>query len=200
MADKPAAPMDEEDLVAILRKEEAASELYQTGTLMTLREDSLNYYDRQPYGDEQEGSSQVVTSEFADTVESVMPGLIEVFTGGDQVVEFVPGAPGEEKMAEEATAYVTHCFMVENKGFTLLHSLIKDALMFRLGGMSIDLEDKEETRTVQAQGLTQDAIDVLVAEAEAMWKVLTASTAPTDTEQATIDAALDAAHKALQDS
>ena len=40
----------------------------------------------------------------------------------------------------------------------------------------------------------------VVAEVEAMWRVLTASTAPTTAEQATIDAALDAAHKALQAS
>jgi hypothetical protein len=166
MADKP-IPMDEDALVSILRKEEAASEQYQTGTLATLRTDALDYYDRKPYGDEQEGSSQVVTSEFADTVESIMPGMIEVFTGGDQVVQFTPTAPGQEKIAEEATDYVTHCFMVENKGFTLLHSLIKDALMFRLGGLSVDLEERDETRTIQANALTQDAIDVLVAEAKA---------------------------------
>ncbi len=40
----------------------------------------------------------------------------------------------------------------------------------------------------------------IVAEVEAMWKVLTATTAPTADEQTTIDNALEAAHKALQDS
>lgn len=166
-------PMDEEDLISILRKEEQASELYQTGTLSTPRVDALDYYDRNPAGDlaGEDGSSQVITSEFADAVESIMPGMMEVFTGGDQVVEFTPSAPGDEKMAEEATAYVTHCFMVENKGFRLVHDLVKDALMFRVGGLSIDLEDKEETRTVQVPNeqvpvFTQDTLDVLMAEAE----------------------------------
>ena len=172
MADKP-EPMDEEDLISILRKEEQASELYQTGTLSGPRVDALDYYDRNPTGDlaGEDGSSQVITSEFADAIESIMPGMMEVFTGGDQVVEFTPSAPGEEKMAEEATQYVTHCFMVENNGFQRIHDLVKDALMFRLGGMSIDLEDKEEVRTVQVPNdevpaFTQDAIDVLLAEAE----------------------------------
>jgi hypothetical protein len=168
MAERP-SPMDEEDLVSILRKEEQASELYQTGTLSSPRVDALDYYDRNATGDlaGEEGSSQVITSEFADAIESIMPGMMEVFTGGDQVVEFTPSAPGEEKMAEEATQYVTHCFMVENNGFQRIHDLVKDALMFRLGGLSVDLEDKEEIRTVQAPpGLTQDGIDIIIAEAQ----------------------------------
>ncbi len=169
--------MDEEDLVKILRKEEQASELYQSGTLSSPRVDALDYYDRVATGDlaGEEGSSQVITSEFADAIESIMPGMMEVFTGGDQVVEFTPPSYGDakeaEKIAEEATQYVTHCFMVENNGFQRLHDLIKDALMFRLGGMSIDLEDKEETRTSQVPNeqvpiFTQDAIDILKAEAK----------------------------------
>lgn len=173
MAEK-TGPMDEEDLVSILRKEEQASDLYQTGTLSGPRVDALDYYDRNATGDlaGEEGSSQVITSEFADAVESIMPGMMEVFTGGDQVVEFTPSAPGEEKMAEEATQYVTHCFMVENNGFQRIHDLVKDALMFRLGGLSVDLEEKEEIRTVQVPNeqvpvFTQDAIDILVAEAKA---------------------------------
>lgn len=165
--------MDEEDIVSILRKEEQASELYQTSTLSGPRVDALDYYDRNATGDlaGEDGSSQVITSEFADAIESIMPGMMEVFTGGDQVVEFTPSAPGEEKMAEEATAYVTHCFMVENNGFQRIHTLVKDALMFRLGGMSVDLEEKEEKRTVQVPNeqvpvFTQDAIDIILAEAE----------------------------------
>jgi hypothetical protein len=158
-------PLDDDDLLSILRKEEQSSRDYQTGTLADQRLTALKYYDREGYGDEQEGASSVVTSEFSDTVESVMPGLMEVFTGSDQVVQFVPSAPGEEKIAQEATDYVTHCFMVENDGFTLLHSLIKDALMFRLGGMSIDLAEKEEIKRIPVEGMPQDAIDVMVSEA-----------------------------------
>jgi hypothetical protein len=94
-----------------------------------------------------------------------MPGLMEVFTGGDTVVEFSPRAPGQEDIAKEATEYVQHCFMVENDGFRLLHSLIKDALMFRLGGLSVDLEEREQRRTVQVQSITQDAIDLMISEA-----------------------------------
>ena len=73
--------MSDDDLIVILRKEEAASRSFQDGTLSPIRTEAQNYYDRMPYGDEQEGSSSVVTSEFQDVVEGLMP-------------EFVP--PGEK--------------------------------------------------------------------------------------------------------
>ena len=161
-----AEPLTDEDLIELLRKEEASSRSYQDGTLAPIREESNNYYDRMPYGDEQEGSSSVVTSEFADSVESMMPGIMEVFTGGDQVVQFAPTAPGQEDTAKEATDYVAHCVMQRNGGFLMLHASIKDALMHRLGGVTVDLEDYEDKKTEQAQGIGPDAVDILKAQAK----------------------------------
>ena len=94
-----------------------------------------------------------------------MPGLMRVFTAADDLVRFVPGAPGQEKWAEEASAYVPHVLMRENDGFRILSALLKDALMYRLGGVTVDLEEVEETRTLPVQGLPRDAIDLLAAAA-----------------------------------
>jgi hypothetical protein len=165
MADK-SKRLSDDELITILRKEEAAARSYQDGTLSPIRTEAQSYYDREPYGDEQEGSSQVVTSEFQDVVEGIMPGLMEVFAGGDQVVQFIPEAAGQEKFAEEASDYVSHCFMQKNNGFVLLYGMIKDALMSRLGGLMVDLEDCDEAKTVEARGLPQSAIDLIVAKAK----------------------------------
>ena len=86
--------LNDDDLLALMRKEEQAAAAFQGGTLAALRRQALAYYDRQPYGDEQEGASQVVTSEFADVIESLMPGLMRVFTAADDLVRFTPAAPG----------------------------------------------------------------------------------------------------------
>ena len=145
--------LSDSDLLEILRKEENAASNYQWSALSRTREEALNYYDREPYGDEQDGASQVVTSEFADVIESIMPGLMRVFTGTDDVAEFTPSAPGEEKWAREASEYVPHVLMRQNDGFRILYWLIKDALMYRLGGVTVDLEDFTEKRRVPVQGL-----------------------------------------------
>jgi len=132
--------LSDTDLLGILRKEENAASNYQWSALSQTREDALNYYDREPYGDEQDGASQVVTSEFADVIESIMPGLMRVFTSTDDVAEFTPGAPGEEQWAKEASEYVPHVFMRQNDGFRILYWMIKDALMYRLGAVTVDLD------------------------------------------------------------
>lgn len=157
--------LSDDDLLTLLRKEEQAAASYQDGTLAGLRRQALAYYDRQPYGDEQEGASQVVTSEFADVVESLMPGLMRVFTAADDLVRFTPAAPGQERWAEEASAYVPHVLMRQNDGFRIISDLLKDALMYRLSGVTVDLEEVDETRTLPVQGLPQDAIDLIVAAA-----------------------------------
>jgi hypothetical protein len=90
---------------------------------------------------------------------------MRVFTSTDDVAEFTPGAPGEEQWAKEASEYVPHVFMRQNDGFRILYWMIKDALMYRLGAVTVDLEDYTEKRRVPVQGLPQDAIDLVVAQA-----------------------------------
>lgn len=158
-------PLPDETLIALLRREEEAAAGYQSSALAAIREEALSYYDRQPYGDEQEGASSVVTSEFADVIESVMPGLMRVFTGSEDLCRFAPLAPGQERWAQEASEYVPHVLMRQNDGFRIISALLKDALMYRLGGATVDLEDIEDRRSLPIRGLTQDAVDLVVAEA-----------------------------------
>src|SRR5882757_893019 len=175
--------LSDSDLMTILRKEENAASNYQWSALSQTREDALNYYDREPYGDETEGASQVVTSEFADVIESIMPGLMRVFTSTDDVAEFSPGAPGEEQWAKEASEYVPHVFMRQNDGFRILYWLIKDALMYRLGAVTVDLEDVCDKRRIPVQGLPQDAIDLIAAEAKGQGAELAMELEPDGTDR-----------------
>ncbi|MBY0320952.1 MAG: hypothetical protein K2X72_19675 [Reyranella sp.] len=155
--------LSDSDLLDLLRREEQAAADLQEGVLSALRREAIAYYDREPFGDEQEGASQIVTSEFADVVESLMPGLMRVFTAADDLVRFSPGRPGEEKWAAEASRYVPHVLMQQNEGFRILSDLLKDALMFRLGGVTVDLEEVDDANTIAVQGLPLDAVRLLAA-------------------------------------
>ena len=73
------------------------------------RQEALAYYDREGLGTKEEGRSQVVTSEFADVMKSIMPGLMRVFTGTDDLATFAPLAPGQEKWARGRPAAVVRC-------------------------------------------------------------------------------------------
>src|SRR6266545_315090 len=87
-------------------------------------------------------------------------------------------APGQEKWAKEASEYVPHVLMRQNDGFRVISALLKDALMYRLSGATVDLEDVEDKRSVPVHNLTQDAIDLIVAEAQAQGAELVMELAP----------------------
>ncbi|SEP41536.1 hypothetical protein SAMN02990966_05928 [Rhodospirillales bacterium URHD0017] len=162
----PRHTLPDADLLALLRREEQAAAGYQDAALSAQREEALAYYDRKPFGIEEEGRSQVVTSEFADVIESIMPGLMRVFTGSDDLATFAPLAPGQEQWAREASAYVPHVLMRKNDGFRVISALLKDALMYRLGGAAVDVETVDDTVTVPMDGLPPDAVDLIMALAE----------------------------------
>jgi hypothetical protein len=159
--------LSDSDLLALLRREEQAASGYQDIALSAQRKEALSYYDRQPLGLEEEGRSQVVTSEFADVIESIMPGLMRVFTGTDNLATFAPLAPGQEQWAREASAYVPHVLMRQNDGFRIVSALLKDALMYRLGGVSVDVETADDIATIPIDALPPDALALIIAEAEA---------------------------------
>ena len=52
------------------------------------RRKALQYYNRENYGNEVEGRSTIVTGEVAEAVDGAIPGLMRVFTQGDEVVQF----------------------------------------------------------------------------------------------------------------
>lgn len=151
---------DKERLSGILRKEEQSAQAWQDSALMTARTDALRYYKQEPYGDEMEGQSKIVTSEVADTVESLMPSLMRVFAGTDQVVSFTPRKVGDEKWAKEANDYIPHVLMRENDGYRLFYWFCKDALMYRLAGGCVDLEQKEQSKSERIEPTPFDAYAV----------------------------------------
>ena len=54
------------------------------------RQKALEYYLRNPYGNEIEGRSQIVTGEVAEAIDGALPQLIRVFTTTEDIVYFEP--------------------------------------------------------------------------------------------------------------
>src|SRR5260370_40928778 len=55
-----------------------------------------------------DGRSKAVSSDTADTIEGLMPTLMEIFAGGEEVVRFEPQGPQDVAAAEQETDYVNH--------------------------------------------------------------------------------------------
>jgi hypothetical protein len=114
----------------------------------------------------QDGRSSAVSMDVADTVEGLMPQLMEVFAGGDEVVKFEPVGPEDVEAAQQETDYVNHVFMNRNPGFMVLYSIIKDALLQKVGICKVWWEKKEKYQRESYEGKTDDELAILLQSPE----------------------------------
>jgi hypothetical protein len=112
----------------------------------------------------QEGRSRAVSTDVADTIEGLMPSLMEIFAGSDEVVRFEPVGPQDVAAAEQETDYVNHVFMQENPGFLILYSFIKDALLSKVGIVKVWWEEREEQQRETYYDIPDDGYQLLAAD------------------------------------
>jgi|ETNvirnome_6_100_1030635.scaffolds.fasta_scaffold01758_6 hypothetical protein len=139
---------------------------YLGGLLSDQREKSLKYYQGDPLGNEMAGRSQVVSTDVADTIESLLPNLLRVFTSSDKVVKCEPVRAEDEPLADQATAYLNHIFYKENDGFTLLYNFFKDALVEKNGILKIFYDETQEVEHETYKNLTDEEYKVLIDSSE----------------------------------
>lgn len=145
--------MDDVTLKAILSAKITNSLGFFGGRIGKERLKAMEYYNGEPYGNEQEGRSQVVSRDVAEVVDGMMPALIKIFSAGDQIVRFDPKGQEDEQGAEQATDY---CNMVwqRNNGFAVMHDWFKDALLQRIGVIKIWWDESEDVNEEHYQGVT----------------------------------------------
>lgn len=159
------AEISESELKAVLAAEKAdALAAVQSSKLSKERSDAMDYYNGDVSTDipNEAGKSTAVSTDVADTIEGLMPSLMEIFCGGDEVVKFAAVSAEDVAVAEQETDYVNHVFMQKNPGFLVLYSFIKDALLSKNGIVKVwtEEEDREEKETYFNQ--PEDALAVLL--------------------------------------
>jgi hypothetical protein len=122
---------------------------------------AMKYYRGEPLGNEEEGRSQIVMSEVRDAVLGVVPSLLRTFVGGDHAVEFVPQNAQSVEIAKQQTDYVSYVVMNDNPGFLVIHSLIKDALIGKLGVVKWRWSEDMQVTETAFTGLFPEQIEIL---------------------------------------
>jgi hypothetical protein len=164
---KKLSPDDVMTLVASSRADSLAA--MSAAKLSEERSTAMDYYlgDMNRDMPAEPGRSRAVSTDVSDTVEGLMPQLMDIFAGSDEVVRFEPVGPEDEKAAQQETDYVNHVFMQQNPGFMVLYSFIKDALLSKVGIVKIWWEEREEEQRDTFYDLTEDQFAMLAAEVEA---------------------------------
>ena len=130
------------------------------------RSKAIRYYNREPYGQEVEGRSSIVTGEVAEVVDGALPQLLRIFTQSDELVRFEPKFPGDEEAAKQATEYCNLVFFQDNDGVIMMHNWFKDALLQKNGIVKYWWEDSEDPIKEKYKNLNAEELTMLFADDE----------------------------------
>lgn len=154
-------PLDEDEILAVLRayREDAAN--YADDTLGPDRERAYTYYEGQVLNDDgtpealEPGRSGTVVREVADIVHTMLPGIIRIFAGGDRVVDYEPNRAEDVPQAEQATDYIQYLVNADgNNWFATLYDAVHDALLKKIGVIKWTFEDSHKVEEFDYTGLT----------------------------------------------
>ena len=158
--------MDKDQLKAIIEAEiDDAIGFIETETVND-RKLALQSYLRQPYGNEVEGKSQIVTGEVAEAIDGALPALVRIFTASDEIAQFDPVGPGDEASAKQATDYCNYIALKDNDGVIIFHNWFKDALLQKNGIVKAYWEDMEDVTKESYEGLSDDEVAMLLSDKE----------------------------------
>jgi hypothetical protein len=152
------------EIIAQIEQQESIAYGVNDSSLSDDRAEAIDYYLGQPFGNEEEGRSQVVSYDVQDTIESALPQLLKVFVAGDKVVQFDPKGPEDQEAADQETDYVNHVVMEKNEGFKVFYVWFKDALLSKNGYVKVYAEEEEEEEEYEYKGLSDAQLQMLASD------------------------------------
>lgn len=151
-------PLDDVEFQSRVFKAYEQAETYVDTVIAPQRIAAAEYYLAKPFGDEEDGRSQIVLSEVRDTIQSIMPSLMRIFTSGEKIVEYMPRMGDDIPAAEQASDAINFIFQDMNPGYQVLMSAFKDALLKKLGVVTWWAETEDRVIERSFSGLQQEDI------------------------------------------
>jgi hypothetical protein len=158
--------LTKERLKALIGQEITNSLGFYGGELSSQRKNALKFYLGEPLGNEIEGQSQVRSQDVLEVVESILPSMMRVFTQGESIVRFEPQGAEDVEYADQASDYINHVFMKDNNGYSILHTMFKDALISKNGFVKYYWKKTKEQKQESYENLTGAEYQALIADPE----------------------------------
>lgn len=158
--------IDDAELIAQLEIEEALALDAQVGELAKQRALALDRYKGAPLGNEIEGRSQVVDKSIADTVEWIMPSLIRIYLGGDDIGEFEAISAQDEPAAKVETEVCNWYLTAKNDYFSHISAALRDALLLKNGYIVGFWNKRYDTMTETYIGLADEEVAMIQGDPE----------------------------------
>jgi hypothetical protein len=126
------------------------------------RRKAMRYYHGRPFGNEQDGRSQVVLTDVADTIEWIMPSIMSMLLESGVLWKFLPTKPGSEDHAKQATKVLNHVFLNQCGGWMKIYEWAKTALLEKNGFLMPEFEERFEPRRDTYRGLSEAQVGLLL--------------------------------------
>lgn len=156
--------MNDEEFESIVRDAIEQSAVYTDEELSPIRAQATEYYLGQPFGNEEEGRSQVVLSEVRDAVLGVLPSAMRVIFGPEHPVEFMPRRADAVATAAQATDYVRYVFSDDNPGLKNTYAVWKDGLVRKMGIFKIGWDASAAIKAYRLEGVTGEELRQMAAD------------------------------------
>lgn len=148
--------MTDQELLAIVSNAEQDA-IFHSGEFASRNARVLKDYNQDPYGDEVEDQSQVISPDVQDVVEADMPSLARVFLGSSKPITFKAHGSSEEEISEidSKNTYVHWLIMEQSWSYKVIFNWMKDADIQSNGVVKYFVEDSTKTETHKFTGVSE---------------------------------------------
>ena len=155
--------LSDEQLLSILAAEKQSSIGFENASELEAKRNKALEYSRGVMTDVPSlpNRSAASSSDIMDSIETILPDLLEIFTGGEDVATFPPRGHEDEEAAKQETDYVNYVVFSKNDGFHLAYTAIKDALQVDTGVFEVWWQDEEATQEESFDGITAIQLQML---------------------------------------
>lgn len=157
-----------EGLAAAVASEITDAISYMDESVADIQAEMTEYYKGELPGvtqdDVDNNRSDIVSRDVHDAVQAVMPDLIRTFLGAENVVEFKPAGPDDDKYVAQATDAIRQIFESDNDAFGIIHGALKDGLIRKYAVATWSHDDEDLSYEKEYSGLDDAALTVLLNE------------------------------------
>jgi hypothetical protein len=155
--------LEKDDVADLLGKAAEDAVLYVDGELSASRAKATQYYLGEPFGNEEDGRSQMVLTEVRDAISGMLPSVIRVVSGSDRIVEYVPTSPEKSKQAEQVTDFIKK--KLDQAGWFLKsHSIMLDGFVRAMGVVKWGYDDTPKLKHYCLYQVSESELEGLAAE------------------------------------
>jgi hypothetical protein len=135
---------------------------------------NIDYYLRNPMGNELPNESAAVSSDCFDVVESDMPGIVRAILGGANIMEFTADNPDDEGKileAQQKTKLINKLVLGQECSYKLMYDWLKAAEIYNFAAVTYYAEESEEREILRYEGITKIELNAIVSNFEESDKI-----------------------------